>query len=660
MTQRIAAFVAKSFDPTDEAKIDPITKFLESFSALGFIARSAERADVESVSEKVRSLIDQSEVFVGIFTRRHPVYRFRGRWTTAANALKGSLRASTWSAPPWVLQESGYALKGKKALILFRETDVEIPGLQGDLEYIDWDPHKPATALQRASEMITSLIAKASNIRVETVVQSEIIDLKLTGAPAPPEPSKGGIKSDETVPAEEGLKTRLISLWDLIIARDWDKARQQYDAGLEWLIEHEPESVMFWKAVYLKSLFSEGKTESLEKLRELAADNEGEYIPLLYVGLCLADLGEYGEAVTFYNSAAKVAKPEARASLEIRAAETLHKAKKSDEAKEMLLRLRDVDYARSPKIQFRILKLLYSFCKDSQDIFGRFAIGELALHQSPEQMNFRFSLAYDYEAENQDHLSLYHYKILCEHDEKHPSALNNLGVASSKSGLAVLAAQRYKRAYELGDTLAASNLAQRYLEAGLSDDAITLLKGAQNKENCVADVSRTLAAVHERVEEDNREQDTVLAKAEEHRKFLLPFAQGLLSPRATNVVGRWVFPLAEIDLEFAEDTLYGVREERTEVKTDVALFGALFPGSAPKSVTRIVSFEFSATLSGRTCKFSLETRKRDEPASWTLTGIPSSSKTEGYILFAEDGRFGEVAELREGKPDRYYRISKLA
>src|ERR1700681_1067539 len=105
MAQKIIAFVAKSFDEADEAKIAPITKFLESFGKLGFILQDAERSEVESVSAKGRSLIDKSDVLVGIFTKRHPVYRFQRRWATALGAIRGSLNPSMWSAPPWVLQE---------------------------------------------------------------------------------------------------------------------------------------------------------------------------------------------------------------------------------------------------------------------------------------------------------------------------------------------------------------------------------------------------------------------------------------------------------------------------------------------------------------------------------------------------------------------------
>src|SRR5258708_31391063 len=103
MAQRIVAFVARSFDPADEAKIFQITKFRASFNAVGFFPQSAERSEVESVSEKVRSLIDKSDVFVGIFTKRHPVYQFDDRVRAAFSVFRAKLKPRFWTAPPWVL-----------------------------------------------------------------------------------------------------------------------------------------------------------------------------------------------------------------------------------------------------------------------------------------------------------------------------------------------------------------------------------------------------------------------------------------------------------------------------------------------------------------------------------------------------------------------------
>ncbi len=331
--------------------------------------------------------------------------------------------------------------------------------------------------------------------------------------------------------------------------------------------ENRPENETLWKSLYLRALFAEGNAGALGQLRQLASDNQSDPVPLSQLAVCLTDLHEYDEALKLYAQAASVAKLEKRAQFEIAAIEVLQKAKKFGEAKRALIQLRRADYAKELKTQSQVLQLLYSVEKEggehnkSEDLFARFAIGELALHESPEAMSFRFTLGYDYQDADQNHLALYHYKILCEHDEKYGSALNNLGVASTGSALPILAAQRYRRAYELGDTLAASNLALKYLEAGFSEDATALLKDALGKENCVADVSRTLAAVQEKIDASNREQENVLAKAEEHRNFLLAFGNGLLSPPPVDLEGRWKFPSEEIDLKFVYPTLEGTKEE---------------------------------------------------------------------------------------------------
>ena len=656
MAQKILAFVAKSFDPADEAKIDPIIRLLDSFKPLGFIPQSAERSEVESVSEKVRSLIDKSDVLVGIFTQRHPIYRqFNGRWGTAWGALSGKLTPAAWSAPPWVLQESGYALKGNKALVLFRETDVEIPGLQGDLEYISFDPRNPTAALQRANEMITGLIAKAGGIKVETVVQAEVVPAKgkeadMAQEPKTPEKETG---PDEGPTDDQTFRSKLLQLWEAVAARDWETAERLYEEGLNWIHAHDPGEEVFWKCFYQRRLFAEGKAEVLSNLRDLASEYKTEHLPLDFLGDCLKDLHEYDEAVKCYLSAASLAPPGARPSLEISAAETLREAKKPNESKKILLKLLDADYAQEPKSQFKILRHLYSLGKESDDKFASFAIAELALRQRPEEMSFRFSLAWDYEEGDQNHMSLYHYKIICDQDEKNAGALNNLGIALANSNLPVLAAQSYKQSYKLGETLAGSNLARKYLDAGLSEEAIALLKEAQTKENCVPEVSRTLAAVHEKIQQDNKEEEKIVAQAEEHRDFLLPFAIGYLSPAATNVHGHWSFPSGELELHLNGSELHGSREDRSSRDSPLAsLFGT------PKSITRIEKTQFSGNVSGRTCKFNIEKTRTEEPSGWSLLGSPSDSKIEGYILFAEDGYSAEVTELKAGKPEKYYKISK--
>lgn len=596
-------------------------------------------------------------MLVGILTRRHPIYRFNGRWSTATALLRGRLKPHNWSAPPWVLQESGYALKGNKQLILFCEADVEIPGLQADLEYIPYDPQAPTPAFLRATQMILDLIAKAGNVRVETIVEADSTQPKGSDAaqrpPAEAEPPRAEV-------AENELMVRQFELIRLLQDRNWEQAQRGYEEGLKWVGEHEPERELFWKCFYQSRLFEVGRPDGLAELRRLASQHQDKALPLTYIARCLSDLGEYSESAKYYLEAALASKPEYRASCEIRASEALQKAKKDGEAREILLRLLRADYAQASKTQVSILQHLYSMFKESADKFAAFGVAELALHSCPEDSDFRFSVAFDYEEADQNHLSLYHYKILCENDDTNSAALNNLGVASTKSGLPVLAAQHYKGAYKLGDTLSASNLAYKYLEAGLSDDAITLLREAQGKANCAPEVYRTLAAVHEKIKEDGLAQDKILARATDFRAFLLSFAEGILSTITRPVDGRWGFPSVQIELTRARQKLSGSKEIKTPIDP---LFGfnAITGATAPTSAVRTESFEFTGVLTGRTCKFKLVSTKSEEPQTvrTILSGATGSQAIEGYIVFREDGNTGWVAELKDGRPEKYYEILRI-
>ena len=102
MTQ-LNAFIARSFDPVDEQRIRPVLDFLTTFQKAGFFCETAEAAEVESVSMKVRRMIDERDVFIGFFTRRNPVYGSVPRIRGAVEAFLGKTKAQSWTAPAWVL-----------------------------------------------------------------------------------------------------------------------------------------------------------------------------------------------------------------------------------------------------------------------------------------------------------------------------------------------------------------------------------------------------------------------------------------------------------------------------------------------------------------------------------------------------------------------------
>lgn len=67
-------------------------------------------------------------------------------------------------------------------------------------------------------------------------------------------------------------------------------------------------------------------------------------------------------------------------------------------------------------------------------------------------------------------MALYHY-LLIPHEERHKSTWNNLGYVRDKLKLPANSVKAYKKAAELGETLAMSNLAYKYIRGGFLEDA---------------------------------------------------------------------------------------------------------------------------------------------------------------------------------------------
>lgn len=115
----LSAFVGHSFDSADSV----ISRFvIDVLTALGVDVETGTKPRAERISEKVKTLIDQQEIFVGVFTRRERIVG-KQQWTTTE----------------WVIDEKAYAYGKDKVLILLKEDGVgSIGGIQGDYEYLSF------------------------------------------------------------------------------------------------------------------------------------------------------------------------------------------------------------------------------------------------------------------------------------------------------------------------------------------------------------------------------------------------------------------------------------------------------------------------------------------------------------------------------------------
>lgn len=644
---KLTAFVARSFDPADDTKIDPIIRFLDTFRTAGFMCETAEPAEVELVHKKVRDLIDGSDVFVGIFTRRYPVCSMASGLKAAFNVLRGRHAPTRWCPPLWVLQESGYALAKDKKLIIFRETDVELPALQGDLEYIPYEPSNPTPAFLRASEMINRLIALAAGTTVETVVR-ELPKDKET------ESSLAQAQAEET--AQEAPTTRqyYFEMIGAIEARNWQKAKEAYEQGLQLIRkEGEGDAVIFWRGTYCKRRCLAGDAEAFDDLRALAEKESTHPHLMAYLGECFLAYRDYEQATSSYERAASLGDEADSVDYRVTAAKCLRLGKRPGESRQVLLSiLKEPLPQSSPEVRFRILRELYETMRESGDIFHAFSIGERALQENPGHWDLRFSLAYAYSGAGNPEMSTYHYRLAAGPDTHW--TFNNLGVAYSNCNLPILSASSYRKAIELGNTLAASNLGRMYLQAGLADEAASILRNALAKEDCDQQVTRTLAAVVEQRQEETKKEEAIIDAAHRRVDFLISLSGGLLSETVPSLAeGLWSFPFGQITLRSEGDKLVG--ETTVEVPEGLAgranaLYGL---GGLVKAPTVHWRFQFRGKVDGRTCHYHLTKETVPEPLFSSGT-----STTEGYIVFSADGKWAEVAESKDRKLEDPYRISR--
>jgi hypothetical protein len=131
------AFVGYSFGDDDIELVRFLRDFLGELSVKTI---TGERAQANSISQKVKELIAQADIFVGVLSCREEV------------------ESGSWRTSEWVLEERTHAAALGKRVILLKEKGVQIPGgLQGDTEYIEFDRESLHIAALKLIQMLWSL-----------------------------------------------------------------------------------------------------------------------------------------------------------------------------------------------------------------------------------------------------------------------------------------------------------------------------------------------------------------------------------------------------------------------------------------------------------------------------------------------------------------------
>jgi tetratricopeptide (TPR) repeat protein len=628
MPEIIKAFVARSFAEPDVQRLDPLLTFLKTFETFGLFCHSAEPAEAEQVSAKVQRLIQECSVFIGMFTRKYPII-------DGISSQPGPTSEHTrWTAPAWVLQESGYALGlGNKKLLFFVEDGVELPELAGDLEYIAYNFAKADAAFKRVNEALGKIIRENLALEVSPAIRQAT-------QTTPPEPAA---EQQEDKPEERGLFTCLEGIWAALKARNKEAAQRAFEEGLEHVRKENKGSELFWRVLYQQECVDNGYPEGLTELYALEAEFPDEAGPTSGIAHCLRQFKDFvAAAEAFQRAASKKSSGDNFSYYTTSAAECLQQAGDVVGARTVLLEGLN---GASPKSRMEIMSKIYDNLKASSRKYEAFAVAEHSLQRNGAQTDLHFKVAYDYSEHDLNDLASYHYQSVLDQREDF-TAMNNLAVALWALELPVEAVDHYKKAFKGGNTLAAGNLAYRYLNAGMVEEARSVVDHALKADEPNPMVTDAFAEISRRRNDEATKHEVVLAEASRKREFLAQMGEAVLTEQTVDVTGRWKFPDVVIELSVEGKIIKGTTSRPIGGMALTGLLGGLDQGEQAKTDV----YTFRGVLAGRVGEFTLSVEQKD------AAGYPNyyfdRQSRRGYVVFASDGKTARVLEI-EPKMTRY-------
>lgn len=426
-------------------------------------------------------------------------------------------------------------------LILLLEDGLRRPGgLQGDLEYIQFERNAPEKAFGKLLEMIQALRPKAKSVFVPEQEKSAAVE----------EPLR---KEQKTVaewlePKESWHKQDYeIAVCHMIATGDTDGGKRITDAFFATNDGQIESNRLAWEAQGEHLRLEVGKGGTLAKLKTLARSHPENSDVHWYLGRGYEKYSEHERAAESYSVAAERTN-DTKVQLRSLGAAALAflKAGKKDRSQQVIKTMKDIvpNTNDGEIILVDIMRKMADIEKDKQLFFGA---TERLLQLNPDDVDSRFSLAYEYSQANQNDLSLYYY-LKIPYDRRQSMAWNNLGVQFDFAGLPSKSVEAYRKSEDLGETLAMSNLAEKLLKAGFVSEARDICDRATKMADYHQKIGRTIAKIKSIPGEEQKQETSILDLSRPLSEFYRDFGRAASRDEITEHNGRWQGPDCELQI----------------------------------------------------------------------------------------------------------------
>jgi tetratricopeptide (TPR) repeat protein len=634
----LKAFVGHSFSEHDKILVGIFCEHFDNLAKahLNFTWDHAVEAEPSPLSQKVLAKIEGKNVFIGICTRHELAVRdaslrpgiFR------KSVLSGDADKFKWKASDWIIQEIGLAVGRNMSIVIFLEDGVREPGgLYGNIEYIPFSRANPQASFDKLLQMLLSLSPKeptGSTADSETAAPEK--NRRLAEAESPDLEPKADWTEDRYQSAMVTVVLRddaiaLERITDAFLASKHSTGfgAAEWDARIEWL----------------RILFS--KQGSFEKLKRLAEENPLSARLQMFLARAYDELGEHEKAAEIFQKASCAAEDQARratyesdAAIQYARAGELSRAHSIFEGAKQLAK-------DQPSIQGAITDDLRTLAQIEKDDALELTALEHGVELNPTDWNLRFQLAYKHSQHDNGDMALFHYS-------KIPAPLrdsitwNNLGVSFADLSMHAKSVRAFRRAENLNDTLAMSNLGFRLARAGFVDEAGALAKKALGLESYHSNITDLLKRLKEIPEEEAKKETEALEKVKPKALFYRHLGDAVLAETPLEIGTKWQASetILNASIDGTEVRIWGEyeQEERNSV-------GGLLAGIVRRKVT--VQIQYTLRLRGNLLIGEVR-RTADNENSLSLLSLGVTSQK--VAMYLQTGR----TELRVMEGSSFYKL----
>ena len=644
---QIRAFVGHSFEPEDGDVVRKFLKFFDQVKGMvsGFSWEDAESAEPKALAEKVLRVIEDKNLFIGICTNKEAAVQTDKlrRGIFKKKIIKAEEEHFSSKTSDWIIQEIGLAIGHDMDLILLVENGIRQPGgLQGDTEYITFERNSPEKSFGKILEMIQALLPKT---KATAIVEADTRE-------APEEKTRP--EEQETKewlqPKEDWSRRKYeVAMFRMVSNEDVQGAQRINEAYLASKEGRQPEFRESWEAFceYIRIVLGKGGT--FVRLEELAKAYSENSDVQNYLAMAYRKYDDYEKAAQLFEVAAKKAGSESE-ELEKHAdaVSSLIKLGQKKEANAIISKMKKLAF-NIENGEIVLANTLRELAESENDNDLFFGLSERLLQLRPDDSEERFTLAYKYSQVEQYEMSLFQY-LKIPHNQRGAMAWNNLGVGLDRLNLAFNAVNAYRKAEELGETLAMSNFANKLINAGFLNEAQEICDRALGVEGYHKNVNHSIARIKDIPEEEENKRKEIVDRATPVSAFYREYGRAALQEDAADHSGRWKGPDCELSI-----TIKGKRflaeGSYDQPQYALALLGLQAPGTLSKMRRHHVRYE--GKVEGRSVK-CIFTRLVEGEIAVSRSWLGGADKGVDLLMILSESLREIKVYQREGAKERMF------